>query len=70
MTEVSVVLTVDDVSLSRFNDIVRAVDALGFHFRMTIPGIGAITGDVPEEKLDALRRIEGVTLSGDVHALS
>jgi hypothetical protein len=60
MSFVRVGIAVDDESLERVEEVVRACRALGFRGDSTLTGVGVFTGTIAAENVAALRALPGV----------
>lgn len=63
MGRIAVTLAVADAP--RFDEIVEALAAHDFEFRITVKGLGVINGTIAEDRLETIRRIEGLELRGE-----
>jgi hypothetical protein len=60
MSKVKVSVSVDDRHLSKFSEIVKRVEKAGMEVDEKHKDIGVLNGSIEKNKIDSLRRIEGV----------
>ena len=61
MAKVSLLVSVDDEHLDRFSEVVRGVEDVGMEVEQRLEDLGVLTGSIDSERVEALRRVEGVS---------
>jgi len=61
VTKVSLLISVNDEHLDRFSEVVKGVEDLGLEVDQRMDEIGVLTGSIDSEKVEPLRRVEGVS---------
>ncbi len=61
MPKVSVLVSIDDDHLDRFSEVVNDVENAGMEVEQTMEDRGVLTGSIDPEKVEPLRREEGVS---------
>ncbi len=60
MPKVSLLVSVNDDHLDRFSEVVKDVENAGMEVEQRMDDLGVITGSIDSEKVEPLRRVEGV----------
>jgi len=70
MNRQSVTIAVNNQHLTRFDEIVAASEKLGLQVSQRLPGIGVIIGEIDENQLAALRKLEGIAGVEPAHSFN
>ncbi len=54
-------VSVDDDHLDRFSEVVKGVEDVGMEVEQRMEDLGVLTGSIDPEKVEPLRRVEGVS---------
>jgi hypothetical protein len=60
MTEVGVLVSVDDQHMNQLPEVSRQLQAKGMQVRQLLDRVGIITGLIDSDKLDSLHTVKGV----------
>jgi hypothetical protein len=60
MAKVKLSISVDDEHLSRFSKVMKDVEKAGMEIDQELEDVGVATGSIDEDKVDALRDVDGV----------
>jgi hypothetical protein len=58
---VNLLVSVDDEHLDRFSEVVKGVEDAGMEVEQKLEDLGVLTGSIDPEKVEPLRRVEGVS---------
>ncbi len=61
MPKVSLLVSINDDHLDRFSEVVTDVENAGMEVEQTMENLGVLTGWIGSEKVEPLRRVEGVS---------
>lgn len=61
MPKVSLLVSVDDEHLDRFSEVVERAEAAGMEVEQKMEDLGVLAGSIDPEKVEPLRRVEGVS---------
>jgi UDP-N-acetylmuramate-alanine ligase len=59
--KVSLLVSVNDDHLDRFSKVVKDVEDVGMEVEQKMEDLGVLTGSIDSEKVEPLRRVEGVS---------
>jgi hypothetical protein len=59
--KVSLLISVSDDHLDRFSEVVKGVEDVGMEVDEKMEDIGVLTGSIDSEKVEPLRRVDGVS---------
>jgi UDP-N-acetylmuramate-alanine ligase len=59
--KVSLLVSVNDDHLDRFSKVVKDVEDVGMEVEQKMEDLGVLTGFIDSEKVEPLRRVEGVS---------
>jgi hypothetical protein len=59
--KVNLLVSVDDEHLDRFSEVVKGVEDVGMEVEEKLEDLGVLTGSIDPEKVEPLRRVEGVS---------
>jgi hypothetical protein len=59
--KVSLLVSINDDHLHRFSEVVRDVEDAGMEIEEKMEDLGVLTGSIDSEKVEPLRRLEGVS---------
>jgi hypothetical protein len=60
MSEINIIISVDDEHLETILEVVSALEAVGMKVENIMPEVGVISGSIDAAKSEALSNIEGV----------
>ena len=61
MPKVSLLVSINDDHLDRFSKVVKDVEDVGMEVEQKMEDLGVLTGSIDSEKVEPLRRVEGVS---------
>ena len=61
MSKVNLLVSVDDEHLGRFSEVVKGLEDAGMDVEQELEGTGVVTGSIDSEKVEQLRKVEGVS---------
>ncbi len=61
MSRVNLSVSVDDEHVHRFSEVLEGVKNAGMDVEQEMEGIGVMSGSIDSEKVDSLRKVEGVS---------
>jgi UDP-N-acetylmuramate-alanine ligase len=59
--KVSVLVSINDDHLDRFSEVVNDVENAGMEVEQKMEDLGVLSGSIDSEKVEPLRRVEGVS---------
>lgn len=60
MSKIKISISVDDTHLSQIEQVSRQLQSSGMSVEQTLSSIGVISGSISNDRLDDLKKIEGV----------
>lgn len=60
MPKVKLSVSVDDQHMSKFSEVVKRVEKAGMKVDEKHPDIGVVNGSIEKDKIDSLRKVDGV----------
>lgn len=60
MSKIKISISVDDTHLSQIEQVSRQLQSSGMSVEQTLSSIGVISGSISNDRLDGLKKIEGV----------
>ncbi len=61
MAKVDLLVSVDEEHLGRFSEVVKSIKDAGMDVEQKMEEIGVLTGSIDHEKVERLRKVEGVS---------
>jgi UDP-N-acetylmuramate-alanine ligase len=61
VSKVNLLVSVDDEHLDRFSEVVKGLEDAGMDVEQELEETGVITGSIDSEKVEQLRKVEGVS---------
>jgi hypothetical protein len=61
VSKVNLLVSVDDEHLNRFSEVVKGLKDAGMDVEQEMEGIGTVTGSIDSEKVEQLRKVEGIS---------